>query len=392
MALTCLELINSPIAEEGLRLVGGRGGIDKRIMWTHFLESPNVIKFLQSSELVFITGLHIKGNPNILIATIEALYAKSAAGAVITTGDALERIPSEVIQRADSLDFPLFEIPWQTNIASVIQRIGKIIISEKSAVLYNEYSIFEAVMFADEETYSDIQSRMCFYEFDLGARNIVMSAKADRELSEEEKNLLYSDAKRLCSEYGVNFITVWRRDELFMLISVDKLERLNIDYYEFCESVLKTLSDSLSIKLNMGLSDISRSVSQIKKECDNSLLALKISQIEGTDGIMEYKALGIYRFLSRINDENLFREFLNETFRDLIEYDEKHETEFLNTLEVYMNCGRSVSRTVEKLFIHRNTLAYRLGKIEKILGMSLDDSARVLEIELAFKIKNLLDN
>ena len=76
----------------------------------------------------------------------------------------------------------------------------------------------------------------------------------------------------------------------------------------------------------------------------------------------------------------------------LIEHDNKNNTDFLSTLKVYLECFNNISKTAKILVIHRNTLLYRITKIEDILGCSLTDPSVCIELLLALVIKNYLDN
>lgn len=67
----------------------------------------------------------------------------------------------------------------------------------------------------------------------------------------------------------------------------------------------------------------------------------------------------------------------------IFEYDQKNGTELLLTLETYLMQYKSLKAAAEELFIHRSTLTYRLGCIEKIAKLSLDDPKERLHILLS---------
>ena len=76
---------------------------------------------------------------------------------------------------------------------------------------------------------------------------------------------------------------------------------------------------------------------------------------------------------------------LTERLKPLLDYDLKHGTELVKTLEVYFNNCRNSVNTASDLFIHRNTLLYRLEQISKILDLDLNNNEQVLIIQLALK-------
>lgn len=64
-------------------------------------------------------------------------------------------------------------------------------------------------------------------------------------------------------------------------------------------------------------------------------------------------------------------------------YDRAKDADLLKTLRTYLENDRNLSQTASALFIHRGTLSYRLEKIEKILGFSLDNNEKIIPIRLA---------
>jgi purine catabolism regulator len=69
----------------------------------------------------------------------------------------------------------------------------------------------------------------------------------------------------------------------------------------------------------------------------------------------------------------------------------EEEQSLLETLSVYLETHCQISETAKRLFVHRNTVVYRIEKCEEILGRSLKDSETTLQIRLALRIKTLLE-
>ena len=76
--------------------------------------------------------------------------------------------------------------------------------------------------------------------------------------------------------------------------------------------------------------------------------------------------------------------FLHPAIPALAAYDRKHGTDLLTTLRVYVKHLGKSSSTVKELHIHRNSLPYRLGKIQQITGYSLEDFQTVLHLAVNF--------
>ena len=72
----------------------------------------------------------------------------------------------------------------------------------------------------------------------------------------------------------------------------------------------------------------------------------------------------------------------------LYEYDRKNNTNFIKVLLTYMECGCNGQKAAAALFIHRNTLVYRIEKLQKATGLDI----RTFDDALTFKIAMMVVN
>lgn len=107
------------------------------------------------------------------------------------------------------------------------------------------------------------------------------------------------------------------------------------------------------------------------------------------DRDISFEELGLYRLLSLVDRKDELRAFATQILGNLDAYDAKHNSELVKTLRAYLQNNCSQKLTAEALFVHPNTLAYRLKRIEEIGGVDLGNAADLLDLELAFKIRSL---
>ncbi|MGC9535768.1 helix-turn-helix domain-containing protein [Streptomyces sp. UG1] len=81
--------------------------------------------------------------------------------------------------------------------------------------------------------------------------------------------------------------------------------------------------------------------------------------------------------------------FVDRTIGRLVAYDERRGTDLLHTLDAYFACGMSPARTKDELHVHVNTVAQRLERVGRLLGADWQSPARVLEIQLALRLRRL---
>jgi GAF domain-containing protein len=105
-------------------------------------------------------------------------------------------------------------------------------------------------------------------------------------------------------------------------------------------------------------------------------------------GAIAYSQVGAYRYLVQIGADDAPRDRMRAAVDLLIDYDQRRRTALLDTLERYLSERRSVIESARALYIHPNTLRQRLGRIEELTGLHLDEDD-LLSLELAIKLARL---
>lgn len=100
--------------------------------------------------------------------------------------------------------------------------------------------------------------------------------------------------------------------------------------------------------------------------------------------------LNVYRLLFLLEHHPELAAFRQEMIGTLIEYDRTQHTDLIETLTAYFAHKGNLSQTAEALFVHRNTLLYRMERIRQISGLDLDNPETRLSIELALRAHRLL--
>ncbi|MCC8126417.1 MAG: helix-turn-helix domain-containing protein [Clostridiales bacterium] len=100
------------------------------------------------------------------------------------------------------------------------------------------------------------------------------------------------------------------------------------------------------------------------------------------------------RIYHKLMNHFTYRE-LHEIYAEYLEclerYDLENHTELLTALQAYLLCGCNASRTAKELFIHRNTMSYRLEQIRNLLGIDLKNPEECLSLQIAFYVRTLLN-
>ena len=106
--------------------------------------------------------------------------------------------------------------------------------------------------------------------------------------------------------------------------------------------------------------------------------------------ICMYKELGIYKLIMAIDDYDVLKEYYDETILLLEEYDKLNETDYMITLATYLKHNGSIKNAALELYIHKNTISYKLKKIEGILQVSLCEFGVRQKLNIALMIGEVI--
>ena len=105
---------------------------------------------------------------------------------------------------------------------------------------------------------------------------------------------------------------------------------------------------------------------------------------------MFYSDMGIYKLLMGIEDKDIMEEYYDKTIRPLSEYDQKNNSDLSVVLRSYLNHNGSVKETADELYVHRNTINYKLNKISEILDIDLSLLSSRLQLSVGFMLQDML--
>ncbi len=147
------------------------------------------------------------------------------------------------------------------------------------------------------------------------------------------------------------------------------------------------------LTVSIGLGRFHASPSATRRAYREAESALQVSQRLGeSSAIATYDDMGVYKLLlgALEEDPEEVRSFYEETIARVEEYDHKHHTDLVGTLEAYLANNRSVATTAEALFTHRHTIRYRLGRINDLAGLDVHRSEDQEKLGFGLKAMRLL--
>ena len=160
------------------------------------------------------------------------------------------------------------------------------------------------------------------------------------------------------------------------------------DLEKLARSIADTLSSEFYTRVNVGIGTIVTGVKELSRSFKESQMALEVGKVFDTDkSIVSYDNLGIARLIYNL-PTTLCETFLHEVFKRGSIESLDHETLF--TIQKFFENNLNVSETSRKLFVHRNTLVYRLEKIKKLTGLDLREFDHAIIFKIALMVKKYL--
>ncbi len=160
------------------------------------------------------------------------------------------------------------------------------------------------------------------------------------------------------------------------------------DLEKLARSIADTLSSEFYTRVNVGIGTCVQSIKELARSFKEAQIALEVGKVFDTDKIIvSYDNLGIARLIYHL-PTTLCETFLHEVFKKGSIESLDHETLF--TIQRFFENNLNVSETSRKLFVHRNTLVYRLEKIKKLTGLDLREFDHAIVFKIALMVKKYL--
>lgn len=486
----------------GSKVIGGWGGLSNEIKSISIFEVPKAISFFSGGEFLLSTGFYIKDHPGWLNNLLVKLDRKKVSALAIKLGPYIEKIPDDIIKKANRLKFPLIIIPESGYNSDSLKSLMEIILKSEGEIKRDNFRTRIVDKIAQEKKLEDVIKQLAretnlttvlqdenfrvisYYLPEAGIKKDVFKKNEDLRKEKQQKKApfiyTYKDDKRreeFCELfYPIEFddffaylsliskntdilrekldivtfyakiisichtlfdqhkkIDVYTKINIFKeFLENEELENTNvcfekalkktgfligvqfnyeaddceiIDYEKLnswlnCKDIYSYFAvynnrlyiiyhmdgnfsrkkvDLFSEKLlgwfkknnftvQIAISDQARNREEYKK-CKIQIEKLfKYSSFVNSESSADIKFYNDNRILNFIGNNSISTDKLLNNIKPIIEYDKNNRLDLLKTLKIYFQNNCSLTETASSLFIHKNTLIYRLKKVEELTG------------------------
>jgi len=145
-----------------------------------------------------------------------------------------------------------------------------------------------------------------------------------------------------------------------------------------------------SVRLSIGIGNQCQNISDYRRGFAEASEALQMGQNLNRDGgVTHFNDLGVYRYLYKIARMDDLRDMYQDQVARIANYDRRKGTDLLDTLEIYLECAGNLTKTSNRLFVHRNTLIQRLERLQSLCDIDLQERSNWLTLQVAIKVYKL---
>ena len=380
MSISLQQLYNEYSTSYKLRVVAGKKGMNGSVSWIHVSEDWTVADFLHGNELVVTTGILSK-EENFLLSFCKALVKNKAAGLVVNVGYYINEIEQEVIDYCNSNNFPLLVFPWDIHIVDLSRDICRVIEDEEKNTMIVTSAFKSAILYPESrEAYSPSLMR---HDYEPNAKYKVMTFCFE-PYSDITPNIIVQ-LQHMLGTYEIRS-SIFNIEKNGIIVLTDytssQFERLmeNLKFYA---------NNFLGKNIVIGIGTDVSSFYSLHISYDRAKLALHQAKLSG-QSFAYFDKLRARKLILSITDYDILNSIVEETIQPLIDYDLKHNTDYLQLCRLYIEHNSNVQTIADITFSHRNTINYRMRKIKDLLGCEFENMEEKSYFLMAYYIYDML--
>ena len=266
--------------------------------------------------------------------------------------------------------------------------IGKVAVSEiqNLVIAYKEHfdkNNFFQNLLLDNLLLVDIYNRAKKLRIETEHPRVVFLVEAQND----KDNIAMELLKNLFEEQGDCYLTAVEQKNIIMIKGIS-----SVNAYEEVEQTAQVIVDMLNseamLVAKVAYGTIVGELKEVSKSYKEAKMALDVGKIFYSEkSITAYNTLGIGRLIYQL-PINLCRIFIKEIFGDSIP--EELDDELLTTVQKFFDNNLNVSDTSRQLFVHRNTLVYRLEKLHQSTGLDIITFDDAFTFKIALMVVNYM--
>ena len=393
MAITILEAMKLPTLKD-FELIAGYRGLDREIQRASILDyeyekslsDKPIQTYFEKGDFVISSLIYAKDDPSLILESVKGLVSDGVSGLAVKN-IYYDVLPEEVIKYANQMDFPIFMFDkkgsYYEDIVTEIYDKNK----EKNSIRYQEAKI--GILLKEDMDKSSVKNMAKDFNISFKENMFSICLKPKKYIDE---NSLTNIINILNRDLGASHVAYRYHGIIFIICTYEDSHKENKST-EFSRLV-RLMIYSLFLDLNdyyIGISNFHKYIDELNFALKESMYAMRTASIEG-ENIRYYYEIGVYKLLMPSYSEGYMINFYSDTIGKIKHYDQKYNSELLQTATVYVKLGGNIKNTAKSINLHENTVRYRINKIKEIFNTTNSEFEFYEELALGIKLHLIHQN
>lgn len=375
MSITLNQLYESIHQQFKMKILAGHEYMNREVAGVYYMEDIDISNWTRSGELIMTTAMKSAKDSRWLRNFIDSLLPYHPSGILLNEGAYIEIVPEEVIAYCEEKKLPLITFPWEVYLQDVNQRITNLIFQEEQKKYDMESGILNAIFLPEEVEGYEI----CMKKLGLDKEQSIQIMLVDCA-SEKKKSAMQYFWRLILKKWDKVYVVIYKENYIFLLYGIEDVALEDM----ILEAIKQCKREFSEVQLTIGVGNQVENYTQMYESYQKAKACQKMSRRQKKEMVI-FDQLEIVGLLMSCEKKDL-QVYYEKQLGALIDYDKENKTEYVAMLEIYMKHSGNTSVVAEKLFVHRNTVTYRLKKIEQILGTDLNDMHELLKYQMALYI------
>ena len=385
MGFTLADALNQSQEQYHLKLLAGQEGCSNAISWVHMIEDTTIIQQLWGKELVVTTGHGFQSEEELFM-LIKCLIKYNSVGLIINIGKYIFEIPSAIIDYCNEQEFPLLTIPWEVHLADLIKDFCmRCLYSEKEDRELSK--LFQEILTNNQIVEEARPQLMSAFDVDGNFQVVLISVEGSDNFNAIERRKIAFQIELCFEKIDSSYAFFWYDGYFVLIVNNLKADELKVIIDKMHKRAKKRIDDK---RVYLGIGSQMKDLGQVYLSYKRAKAAILMA-MQFELPIVFFEDMGVYQILFSIEDKQILIEMYHRLLQPLIDYDQKHHGELEKTLFYYLIYGESQLTMAKNLYMHRNTINYRMNKIKELLNCQLDTFEEKVPYMLSYYIKKVLE-
>lgn len=382
MAIT-VEDVMQMTSTQNCRVVAGHQGLRKEVRWFLGMLSPVVEPWVHKHEILFVYGNGLDTSDSALLFLLNQCEAKEVSAIFFIMGPIFREIPQVLKDRADEVKIPLVEMPDEIPVVDITRELAELIFNNRRA-WSEKGNILKNFIYGHESDYEKYVKQL-----EAGQETVRIHEYINIVILRMEKNHVKDNSSMvgdveqiLLNVYGKS-IYFWNGNhEIVLLCNNDN--RSATEAYALAAEAANQYEKLMQYPIKcIGIGNTVLDIVNVVESYQNAIKAL--DNREDAQIICYEQMSNVKKILAEIRQDQVLKYCYQDTVGKLLEYDAQHGSSLCETLRAYLNAEGNIAKSAQTLYIHRNTMVYRINKINEILSMEMEKKNTMLELTIAFE-------